>query len=193
MLQRDRIIVLKSMPFAESDLIIRGLNQKGNVLSFIAKGSQKSKKRFVGGVLEPTSFIEVEYRPSRASLNRLKQAWFLNPFSKLRKDYKRLNLSFYFLKVVDHISQEGLQDSQELFHLLGNALLQAEKTSSLENLKLFFQMKILYLQGVLPENLTEPSILGRPLERHEELHITSSQRTLFSQEVNQALTMYLEL
>ena len=98
MLVRDRIIILKNQVFSESDLIIRGLNSKGCQLSFIAKGALKSRKRFSGGVLDPTAYIELEYRPSKKSLHRLQQAWFLEDFSALRKDYNRLSLALYFFK-----------------------------------------------------------------------------------------------
>ena len=191
MLERVRLIVLKSMPFSESDLIIKGLNENGTQMSFIAKGALKSKKRFTGGVLEPTSFIEVEYRHARNSLHKLKQAWFVKTFLGLRKDYDRLELAFYFLKVVGDISQEGTNDSKELFHLLGNAFIQAEKTDSLDNLKLFFQIKILFLQGVLPQNLFYSSIVSCTLEDHHDLQIESKDRQTLFQEVNQTLNHYL--
>ncbi len=191
MLERGRLIVLKSLPFSESDLIIKGLNENGTQMSFIAKGALKSKKRFAGGVLEPSSFIEVEYRPARNSLHKLKQAWFVKTFLGLRKDYDRLNLAFYFLKVIGDISQEGTNDSREIFYLLGNALVQAEKTDSLENLKLCFQIKILFLQGVLPQNLFYSSVINRTLEEHHNLQIESKDRQSVFQEVNQTLNHYL--
>ena len=150
-IQRTQLIVLKTLPFSESDLIVRGLSQKGNQLSLIARGALKSRKRFAGGLLEPSSFIEIEYRPSKRSLHRLQQAWFLKDFRDLRKDYDRLELALYFLQVAGEISQEGTWDSEELFHLLGNALKEAERSPCLGTLKLFFQIKILFLQGVLPK------------------------------------------
>ena len=62
---KDKVIVLKQNKFGESDLIIRTLNTQGALISFIAKGALKSKKRFSGGMLEPTSFIGVEYKKPR--------------------------------------------------------------------------------------------------------------------------------
>ena len=192
MLKRDRIIVLKAMPFSESDLIIRGLNTQGSQMSFIARGAKKSKKRFTGGVLEPLSFIEVEYRHSN-SLHKIKEVWPLKDFDNLRKDYNRLELAFYFLKVIDTISQEGIDHSEEIFHLLGNALIQAESTKSIENLKLFFQVKVLYIQGVLPKNLYHQFILENTVENHEKLQMTDRQKHTFSKEVHQALDHYLSV
>lgn len=191
MLKRTQIIVLKATPFLESDLILRALSEDGMLMNFIAKGALKSKKRFAGGVLEPSSFIQIEYRPSRNSLHKLKQAWFIRPFLGLRKDYSRLELAFYFLKVIGSISQEGDLDSKEVFHLLGNALIEAEKTKSLEKLKLCFQIKVLFLQGVLPENHFYFSVINRTLADHETLDIESQGKENLFQEVHKTLNHYL--
>lgn len=66
-MDRERIIVLKKTVYRDADLIIRGLNSQGAKLSFIAPAALKSRRRFGGGVLEPTNFIEVVYQVSRRS------------------------------------------------------------------------------------------------------------------------------
>ena len=167
-IKREKIIVLKTFPFSESDLILRGLNSSGLKMSFIAKGALKSKRLFSGGVLEPCSFIEVEYRDSKNSLYRISQAWFLKDFRGLRADYNRLTLALYFVRLAEHFSTEGGEDSShELFNLLGNALIEAEASAHLENLKLFFQVKLLFLQGVLPNPQEYSSILSYALKEHK--------------------------
>ena len=192
MLIKERIIVLKNQAFSESDLIIRGLNPKGCQLSFIAKGALKSKKRFSGGVLEPSSYIQIEYRPSKNSLHTLQQAWFLESFSNLRKSYQRLSLALYFLQLISQVSQEGTEDSEELFHLLGNSLKQAEKSSQLDNLKIFFQIKLLFEQGVLPSPLTLKEVLNKPLSEHAKLDWQKNKKQVLLNKLDQSLKSYLE-
>ena len=193
MLLRDQIIVLKNQAFSESDLIVRGLNSKGCQLSFIAKGALKSKKRFSGGVLDPTSYIELEYRPSKKSLHKLQQAWFLEDFSGLRKDYNRLNLALYFLKVIYEVSQEGTEDSEELFHLLGNALTELQSSPCLDSLKIFFQVKFLFLQGVLPETYFSSEILKRNLKHHKDFKIDNETKKGYLNTIDQNLKHYLTM
>lgn len=188
MLKREKIIVLKTFPFLESNLIVRGLNSKGVKMSFIARGALKSKKRFGGGVLEPCSFIQVEYRPS-SSLNKLQEAWFLKDFVSLRTDYDRLTAALYFVQLVENFSTESEEDSRELFNLLGNALVEAERSCHLENLKLFFQVKLLFLQGVLPHPDRYSDILNSALKAHEHFN-QKDKALLFKSE--QALNRYLE-
>ena len=191
MLLRDKIIVLKKWPFSESDLIVRGLNTKGCQMSFIAKGALKSKKRFGGGVLDPSAYIELEYRPSKKSLHVLQKAWFLEDFSKLRTDYDRLNLALYFIKVMGEISQEGTEDSEELFHLLGNALKEAENSLVLDSLKIFFQMKVLFLQGVLPAEFSHSEILKSALKSHKQFQMEAEKKQILSNKLEQTLKHYL--
>ena len=192
MLIKEQVIILKNQAFSESDLIIRGLNSKGCQLSFIAKGALKSKKRFAGGVLEPTAYIQAEYRPSKSALNSLQTAWFLDDFSKLRANYQRLNLALYFLQLISKVSQEGTEDTEELFHLLGNALKQAETSPQLDNLKICFQIKLLFGQGVLPEALSLKEVLSKTLNEHTQFNWTDNKKQFLLNKLNQNLKSYLE-
>ena len=191
MIVRDRIIVLKKQPFSESDLILKGLTQKGSQLSFIAKGALKSKRRFMGGVLEPSSYIEIDYKKSKGSLHLIQQAWFLEDFRKLRTAWSRLQLAFYFLSIMEKISQEGETDSSELFHLLGNSLKQAETSSDLESLKISFQAKVLFFQGVLSKEDSSEKLLNKTIEKHEELSLEPTEKKSLLHHLDQHLKSYL--
>ena len=191
MIVRDKIIVLKNQAFSESDLIVRGLNQQGCQLSFIAKGALKSKRRFAGGVLEPSSYIELDYKKSKSSLYPIQQAWILEDFRKLRSSWSRLNLALYFLSVMEKLSQEGETDSANLFHLLGNSLKQAETSSDLESLKILFQAKILYLQGVLSQEISNSELLNKTIEKHEELNLNPIEKKALLNRLNHNLKIYI--
>ena len=137
---KENIIVLQNIRHLESHLILKGLNSKGQILSFFAGFALKNRKKFVSGVLEPGGYIQVEYRPSKkeGGWNRLIQAHILNKFIKIRQDYERLNLALYFLQMFNKAGQEGMEGDPELFHLLGNTLTALELSPNLESLKLFF-------------------------------------------------------
>ena len=176
-IHKDKVIVLKQHCFGEADLIVRALNQTGALISFIAKGAVKSRKRFIGGILEPGHFIGVEYKHSRkSSLHFLRQAWFLRRFGGIRKNYDRLKLALHFLSLVEKISQEGVEDSSDLFNLLGNGLTALETSNSLSALQFLFEFRLLLNQGVLSGELQEQKQLcGITIAEHESLsqHIPS--------------------
>lgn len=164
-------IVLKKFLFGESDVIIRVLNTKGALVSLIAKGAQRSKKRFMGGMLEPTHFIGVEYKyTKKTSLYQLKHAWFLKRFAGLRGNYECLKTGLYFLNLMECVCQEGLEDSSDHFNLLGNALLALCDNPDLKALQFLFEFRLLYIQGILPkEYQNKKSLLGLTLSQHKNL------------------------
>jgi len=120
-----------------------------------ARAALKSKKRFGGGVLEALNCIQAVYRVSEREgsdpLYQLQEASLIHGFPKLRTDYARLELVFYFVKSIGHAAQMGTVDGEPLFNLLGNAMKAAETTNDLSRLKLHFEIKLLAIQGVLPQ------------------------------------------
>ena len=152
---KTKAIVLKKTKYAEADLILTLLTPRGEKISCIARGALKSKKRFSGGVLEPTHFIEAQVKLSQKSesLSTLEGAQLIDGFEGLRKDYDRLDLALYLMDCVYHISQEGDSGSDALFNLTGHALKTLQGAGDLKRFKLHFMLKLLLQQGSLePED-----------------------------------------
>ena len=158
---KDRFIILKKLKFGEADLIVHALSPRGEKMSFIARGAMKSKKRFGGGILEPSHFVQFTYKESKpvsvGGLKTLTEATLLNDFKNVRSDYDRLELALHILECTARVSQEGDQNSASLFNLLGNSLAALETAENISLLKLLFNLKFLSQQGVLTiENWMEP-------------------------------------
>jgi len=186
----DKVIVLKTVRYSDDDLIIHGLNSQGAKISFFAKSALKSKKRFGGGVLEPTHYIQAQYRKKSedSALSTLLEAKLLEAFEGLRKDYERLETALYFLSLVDRVSHA--EDSKPLFDLLGNALRAAETCQAPTLLKLHFEYKLLSLQGVLPQ-IQNSEIFLRPLRDNDHIRMEHPQRHQIQNQVSEVLTHYL--
>jgi len=191
---KEKIFILKTIKYAEADLIILGLNQMGGSVRFIAKSALKSRKRFGGGVLEPTHYIEVTYRKknteSENRLNVIQSAHIVECFPRLRGDYERLELALHFLKLISQVSKEDLED-QELFHMLGNALKAAEKSDNLAYLRTQFELKLLLQQGVLPPHLPANSMLKHSLQQHEQIEIGENEYYSLRSQLSGVLQQYL--
>ncbi len=174
--RKCKIIVLRTIRHSEADLIVHGLSSEGTRMSFFGKGAAKSKKRFAGGVLEPLHYIEVtykdKYQKDEDSLYMLLEADVVREFQKIRQDYDRLELAFYFLKTIQKLSGHGLVESPEVFNLLGNSLSALEVSSDLNKLRLSFELKLLAGQGVLPGDATFTPLLAKPLSEHESIVFT---------------------
>lgn len=166
-----RGFVLKKTKYSEADLIIHLLASDGRKLSFLARGALRSKKRFGGGVLEPTHFIEAQYKENNKedSIKTLTEASVVNDFAKLRKDYDRLSLALYFVEVVAKVGQEGDVESESLFNLIGNALSVLESTKNLDLIKVHFSLKLLHQQGILEVENWMKIFLTTPIKETDSL------------------------
>lgn len=164
-IEKLRAIILKRTKYGEGDLILHALTPQGGKVSCLARGALKSKKRFGGGVLEPTHYVEMLLRPSpRADgLGNLEEAKLIEGFDALRGSYERLDAGLAFVDTVDRISQPGDTSSQHLFDLLGNGLRAMQTAPNIEKARAHFMLKLLYHQGVLEPEAWMASYLHAPL------------------------------
>lgn len=195
MIQHEKILILRTVKYGEADLIVHGLNQDGARINFLARGGAKSRKRFPGGLLEATHYVEVTYKVSARAdaepLHTLNEASLIREFAKLRTDYGRLEAALFFVKTVHRLGQQGVVDSPDLFNLLGNALAAAETSSNLDKLRLHFQIKLLAGQGVLPHEDIFLPWLSVPLGKHEEVACEGDRRALTATLIHDHLRHYL--
>ena len=187
----ERLFVLRVIKYGEADLIVSGLNTMGAKIPLFAKAALKSRKRFGGGILESTHYIEATYNDTSRSFRGpleteharhhfvnhnhnfyfLKEATLLYDFHKIRTDYDRLHLGLYMLRLVNHFCQEGLSDNGQVFHLLGNSLRALEASKKLHALQMAFELRLLKIQGILEEDDSMKRVLGSSILEHEQLNI----------------------
>lgn len=189
----EKIIVLRKIRHGEGDLIVHGLNRNGAKVGFFAKSAVQSKKRFGGGILEPTHFIQVQYKKSRDdhSLHHLNNAVLLESFPGLRLTYDRLEVALNFVSVVDKIAHEGDIHNEALFDLLGHSLRAASTSDHLALLRLQFHTKLLSLQGVLPFIEDADLLLSASVREHEELVITEEKQFRIRAQVDHVLGQFI--
>jgi DNA repair protein RecO (recombination protein O) len=190
----ERVLILRKVRYGEADLILTCLNQHGRVLTFIAKSALKSKKRFGGGILEPTHYVNATYTPARQDSDKmsvLNEATLLNDFDFLRHDYEKLDFALQIMKTVAHVSHEGEMHSKALFDLVGNALLAAETTVQLGRLRTQFEVKFLNQQGVLPPEGDFKHVMATPFRDVEKLQLTDEQWSAMRSRLRYHLESYL--
>jgi DNA repair protein RecO (recombination protein O) len=152
--KQGRFIILRKIKFSESDLIIHALSSTGSKKSFMARSALKSKKRFGGGVLEPLHYVNLTYKNSAKEngLSQLTEANLIDDFKKIKDGYDKLDLALYVVRCAAHVSQEEDVNSEFLFNLVGHTLNKIAATAAdkhLDRLKLHFNLKFLFQQGVI--------------------------------------------
>ncbi len=163
--------ILKKIKYLESDLIIHALSKAGEKISFLAKGALRSKKRFGGGILEPTHQVLLTYqRPiGNGQLYSLKEAQIIQDFSGIRRNYETLDFALQVIDCIERVSQEGDVQSEILYNLLGHTLKALESTENLDILKVHFYLKFMMQQGVITLEPWMALPLKTQLQNHADL------------------------
>lgn len=161
--ESNKLIVLKKIKMSESDLIVHGLTARGSRLHLLARGALRSKKRFGGGVLEPSHYIEIEYTPpgENSQMGVLLEAKIIDSFEGLRKDYDRLDTALRLLDLIERSSPGG--EMAGTFDLLGNALKSLDAGQRQDRIELQFMLKLLSIHGLLEREEWMNDFLKLPL------------------------------
>lgn len=170
-LVQQKFILLKKTKFSEADLIVQALSPTGAKVSFIARAALKSKRRFGGGVLEPTHYVLLTYKEAQdhGQLNVLQEAQLIDGFPGIRKTFDQLELALLGLDCIGKVSMEGDQSSEHLFNLAGHFLKAVEKSAEPTVLRTHFYLKFLLQQGVIEPETWMNEFLRTPLKDSENL------------------------
>jgi DNA repair protein RecO (recombination protein O) len=173
-------LILKKIKYSEADLIIHALSQAGEKMSFMARGALRSKRRFGGGVLEPTHHVKLTYTvSSQSEMHTIKEAQLLRGFEKIRTDYDKLDFALGALNCVSQVSLEGDSNSSTIYNLLGHLLKKLElilDPSELMLVKVQFYLKFLLQQGVLEVEEWMKPFLSLTMQDTESIKILTAQK-----------------
>ncbi len=195
---KEKVFILRKTRYGDADLILNCLTPRGARISLYARSALRSKKRFGGGVLEPTHYVHVLYEDKSGTsaaeqpLHTLKEATLIEGFDGLRTDYSRIELGLHFVRLISEVVREGEVDSEDLFNLLGNTLRIAQTSEKLDRLRTHFEVKLLANQGVLPVELEEEFLLKTPISEHEKLPLSEGQWQILRMRVKRVLSEYLQ-
>ena len=189
------MIILRKVKYGEADLVIQGLDSFGAKHGFLARSAAKSKKRFGGGVLEPTHYISGTYRESRSAqgLHELKDATLINDFAKLKTDYTRIETALYMVGLIDRLSYEGDVDMQNLFNLLGNSLGAAESCQQLHKLRVQFEFKLLAYLGIFPQWPEGQIFITQRMGESDSIDLTVEDSLILSKRIRQFIEEHFQI
>ena len=194
-MKATKLILLRKVKYGEADLILSGITCEGSKLSFVARSAVKSRKRFGGGVLEPTHYVRATYKESRSEsgLNSLSEASLLESFAGLKKDFSRIEMGLKMVRMIDRLSQDGDQDLKNLFDLLGNSLKAAETSQNLEKLQIHFEVKLMTYLGILPQWSEVRPFLNQNIDQHQTVETSLSDVGAFSEKVHRYFEEHLNV
>ena len=156
-------LVLRVVPFGESDKLVTWYGAQTGRITAIAKGAQKSKRRFVNK-LEPFSRLCFFCRPPRRSasgLYFLEAAELLSAHLRIRQEYPRFLAATCLSELCLRFTRDQDPDPR-LYTLLLWAVEAVSNRDRAFRYLLFFHLKLLQLAGYRPD-LAHCRRCGRPL------------------------------
>ncbi len=139
--------MLRGYKLRESDRIVVLMTEGSGKVRAVAKGARKSGSRS-GGILEPTSHVDIQLYRGRGDLDTVTQVQSLDTFAAVRSDFDRLTRAMSFVEAVDHVTVDREPHPRLYTMLVGALRLVAGDNPTLTPAGFFF--KLLALEGLEP-------------------------------------------
>lgn len=171
-LHKDEGIVLFKRAYGESDKIVRLFTLGSGKVAAIAKGANKSQKRFMN-TLEPFNHISLEYFEKYGKgMVRLENAHTIETNEGIEKSLKKACMAGFFTEFIDKLTRDR-EKHTELFYMLKEVLTTIKQNDLTYSDVLYHELSMLQALGFEP-NFQTCVYCGKPM--HED------DRTCFSSE-----------
>lgn len=139
-------VILRTIPYGESDLLVFFLTPGRGRLKGIAKGASRSRKRFVN-CLDVFSLVRLECTTRRTGEFHLIQSGKLvDGFPGLRKDFASLSHASFMVELAEVLFPPGVSEP-EVFELLAGSLGRLSAGGDLDSTCVVFEMRAMALGG----------------------------------------------
>jgi len=148
-------VVLRSFPYGEADRVLHLYTAASGRIGAMAKGVRRTKSRF-GGRLEPFSHVELGLHRGRGELATITGASLVRSHDRIRSEGYRLQVGLVGLEAMLRLFTEEERNDRAFLALtrfldaLDEREPQPGRRAALDPVVLSFQLKLLWLSGVLP-------------------------------------------
>ncbi len=164
-LYKTRGIVLGSRPFDENAKLVTIFAKDHGKITVIAKGAKRPTSKF-GGRLETFTYAELLLAKGK-SLDILSQMEVVESFQAIRENPAWLNLSFYFVKIIQNASLQGHKNNRMLKLLLTSLkkIIDGPPGQSLEYIVKFFEVNFLKIEGLYRGDRMTEDLITEHIEK----------------------------
>ncbi len=159
MLITTSAIVLQTIKYGESDLIVKLFTNSSGLKSYLLKGVLKSKRgKIRASLFQPLTLLEIEAsHKNKGSLERLREARLQQPYQTLYTDILKSSLVLFLSEMLKNSIQEE-EENKTLYQYLVSSFLWLDNHDSFANFHLVFLLKLSQYLGFYPDDslLSEP-------------------------------------
>jgi len=157
MLYKTRGIVLHSVKYSESSLIVKIYTETFGLQSYLLKGIRRQKSKTKPALFQPLTLLDlVVYHTEKSSLHPVKEVRLAVPTHSTSSDIRKSSIALFLAELVYRTIREE-EANPALFGFLWNAIILLDTTEeSFSNFHLLFAVKLCRFAGFQPQgNRTE--------------------------------------
>ncbi len=143
-------VVLKSMKYRETSMIVTLYTKQFGKISGIVKGARQTKNKF-GSALQPMAYVAlVLYKKEKRDLQMVTQCDVITSFRGLTEDIEKMAVGMSMVELIANIAHEE-EENEPLFTLLVDSLAAVNHATKYPtNVFYYFELKLAELLGFQP-------------------------------------------
>ena len=140
MISTSKAIVLKTIKYGDTSLIIHVFTKEHGKIAFIVKGARKVKTKIKANIIQPLS--EIQYRlNSKKEIQLLTEARLLYIYkSYIPVDMVKTAMALYLLELINR-SIRSKEENTAILHFLSRILLALDDVSNYSNWHFIFMLE----------------------------------------------------
>ncbi len=157
MLHSTKGIVIHSIKYAETSIIVKVYTENFGIQSYLVKGIRNSKSKIKPGLFQPLTLLDlVVYHKPKQSLQTVKEIHLACPFKSIPFDIRKSSVALFINELVYKAIREE-EANPDLFGFLWQTCLHLDETEeSVSSYHLVFAIQLMQYLGILPNNNYSP-------------------------------------
>lgn len=151
MIQKTDALLLGTVKYGDSSLILKAYTLELGIMSFIVGGVRGKKGPLKGSMAQPLAQLSlVYYNSNKSNLKRIKEATFTHSYGDFGSHPVKNCIALFLAELLNHVLQEE-EANPPLFHFLSKRLLALDSSAQFANLHLNFCLELCTFLGFAPD------------------------------------------
>ena len=150
-----RAIVLSSLKYGDTSLIVKAFTESDGLKSYLLKGVLTSKKgKLKAALFQPLTQLElVAYHKNKGTLETIREAKVIHPYKTIHTDIVKKSMVLFLAEMLSNSIQEE-QANSSLFNYLEYSLNWLDNHAAIGSFHLLFLINLTKYLGFYPDDST---------------------------------------
>ena len=147
-----KAIVLSSLKYGDSSLIVRCFTQKEGIKTYLIRGVLKAKKgKIKAAYFQPLTQLNIEANHNnKGNLNSLKEVHVINPYKSIYSTIFKQTIVLFLSEILSSSIQEE-EENTHLFSFIETSLIWLDTHDQISNFHLLFMLNLSKYLGFYPD------------------------------------------